>query len=209
MTRDEFVELVRRNLQGSDAPAAIRGKYSDREIRLYVSMAYDDIIGEFAREATKTRDFSLLDTFGRAYKRNILYDAEREELYIDLQVQVVPLNDNMGIRLVCPFRNQNDAYHYRDNNASSVFSKLLVAVVNNTPSYYVELPRIYLDNKVPKGTKTLMIKIIPPFSRLKGTDEVFVPGGANGEMFAKVIQFVQNKQNNPQMYNNSGSSKQI
>lgn len=69
MTRDQFVELIRRNLQGSDAPAAIRGKYSEREIQLYAQMAYDDMVGIIGNEANKTKDYSLLDNFGKSYKR--------------------------------------------------------------------------------------------------------------------------------------------
>ena len=209
MTRDQFIELVRRNLQGSDAPAAVRGKYSDREIRLYAQMAYDDMIGLIGMEANKTKDYSLLDNFGKSYKRKVQYDSDRDEKYIELDIQVVPLGDNLGIRQVSPFKNQAFAFHYRDNNAASVFSRLLVDVVNNVPSYYVELPRIYFDEKINKDLEDIMIKLIPPFSNLTGDDDVFVPGGQNGRVFQTVIELIQNKDRHPQMYNNSGSSKQI
>jgi len=209
MTRDQFVELVRKNLQSSDAPAAIRGKYSERQIQLYAQMAYDDMIGIIGEEANKTKDYSLLDNFGKAYKRTVQTDTDREEKYIDLAIQVVPLGDNMGIRQVSPFKNQKLAFQYRDNNAQAVFSKLLVDVVCNVPTYYVELPRIYFDDKIEKDLKTIMVKLIPPFSQLKGDDDVFVPGGQNGRVFQTVLELIQNKERHPQMYNNSGSSKQI
>jgi hypothetical protein len=54
-----------------------------------------------------------------------------------------------------------------------------------------------------------MIKVIPLFSALKSEDEVLVPGGENGQVFQRVIELIQNKERHPQMYNNSGSSKQI
>lgn len=209
MTRDQFVELIRRNLQGSDAPAAIRGKYSEREIQLYAAMAYDDMVGIIGNEANKTKDYSLLDNFGKSYKRTIATDTERDEKYIDLDIQVVPLGDNMGIRQVSPYKGQQNAFQYRDNNAQAVFSKLLVDVVCSTPTYYVELPRIYFDDKIDKDLTTVMVKLIPPFSQLKGDDDVFVPGGQNGRVFQTVLELIQNKERHPQMYNNSGSSKQI
>jgi hypothetical protein len=209
MTRDQFVELVRRNLQGSDAPAVIRGKYSEREIQLYAQMAYDDMISILGEQAEKTKDYSILDTFGKAYKRIIKFDSEREEKYVDLEVGIVQLRDNMGVRLVCPFKDQSASFDYRDNISQSVFKVLLVDVVDNTPTYYVEQPRIYLDDKTPKDLTTLMVKLIPLFSELKSDDQILIPGGQNGQVFQRVLELVQNKERHPQMYNNSGSSKQI
>lgn len=209
MTKDQFIELVRRNLQGSDAPVAVRAQYDPREIELYANMAYDDMIGLIGLEAKKTKDYSLLDNFGQAYKRTIQYDSDRDEKYVDLEIQVVPLGDNMGIRQVSPYKGQQDAFQYRDNNSQAVFSKLLIDVMDSTPTYYVELPRIYFDDKINQDLTTVMVKLIPPFSKLEGEGEVFVPGGANGELFGRVIEMVGNKIKHPQMYNNSGSSKQI
>jgi hypothetical protein len=209
MTRDQFVELIRRNLQGSDAPAAIRGKYSEREIQLYSEMAYNDMISMLGEDANKTKDYSLMDSFGKAYKRIIKYDSEREEKYLDIEVQIVPLRDNAGVRLVSPYKDQSASFDYRDNTSKSIFDTLLVNVVDNTPTYYVESQRIYLDDNVNKDLTTIMIKVIPLFSALKSEDEVLVPGGENGQVFQRVIELIQNKERHPQMYNNSGSSKQI
>jgi hypothetical protein len=209
MTRDQFVELIRRNLQGSDAPAAIRGKYSEREIQLYSEMAYNDMVSMLGEEANKTKDYSLMDSFGKAYKRIIKYDSERDEKYLDIEVQIVPLRDNAGVRLVSPYKNQSASFDYRDNTSRSVFDTLLVNVVDNTPTYYVESQRIYLDDNVNKDLTTIMIKVIPLFSALKSEDEILIPGGENGQVFQRVIELIQNKERNPQMYNNSGSSKQI
>jgi len=209
MTRDQFVELIRRNLQGSDAPAAIRGKYSEREIQLYSEMAYNDMVSMLGEEANKTKDYSLMDSFGKAYKRIIKYDSERDEKYLDIEVQIVPLRDNAGVRLVSPYKDQSASFDYRDNTSRSVFDTLLVNVVDNTPTYYVESQRIYLDDNVNKDLTTIMIKVIPLFSALKSEDEILIPGGENGQVFQRVIELIQNKERHPQMYNNSGSSKQI
>lgn len=209
MTKDQFVELIRRNLQGSDAPAAIRGKYSEREIQLYSEMAYNDMISMLGEDANKTKDYSLMDSFGKAYKRIIKYDSERDEKYLDIEVQIVPLRDNAGVRLVSPYKDQSASFDYRDNTSKSVFDTLLVNVVDSTPTFYVESQRIYLDDNVNKDLTTIMIKVIPLFSALKSEDEVLVPGGENGQVFQRVIELIQNKERHPQMYNNSGSSKQI
>lgn len=209
MTKDQFVELIRRNLQGSDAPAAIRGKYSEREIQLYSEMAYNDMISMLGEDANKTKDYSLMDSFGKAYKRIIKYDSERDEKYLDIEVQIVPLRDNAGVRLVSPYKDQSASFDYRDNTSKSVFDTLLVNVVDNTPTYYVESQRIYFDDNIDKDLTTIMIKVVPLFSALKNEDEVLVPGGENGQVFQRVIELIQNKERHPQMYNNSGSSKQI
>lgn len=216
MNKQQIIELVRRNLQGSDAPISVRRKYDPRLIELYVEMAYNDLLNKLYEDGVKKgNDFSSLDNFGKAYKRNVKWDAEREEYYFDLEMDIVPLPDSQGIRLVSPYKNQAAMYDYRDNNSQSVFSKLLNDVVSSVGWFYVELPLVFLGNintsvqNPAEANSQVMVKVIPPFNKLTDTDEIFLPGGNNMVLFQMVYNAVNTTNQNPESQYNNNNSKQI
>lgn len=216
MNKQQIIELVRRNLQGSDAPISVRRKYDPRLVELYVEMAYNDLLNKLYDDGIKKgNDFSALDNFGKAYKRSVKWDADREEYYFDLEMDIVPLPDSQGIRLVSPYKNQAAMYDYRDNNSQSVFSKLLNDVVSNVGWFYVELPLVFLGNintsihNPAELNSQVMVKVIPPFNKLSDTDEIFLPGGNNMVLFQMVYNAVNTTNQNPESQFNNNSSKQI
>lgn len=216
MNKSQLIELVRRNLQGGDAPISVRKKYDPRLVMLYVEMAYNDLVSLLYDDGIKKGgDFSALDNFGKSYKRQLKYNSDREEYYLDLDMDIVPLPDNQGIRLVSPWLNQANSYDYRDNNAQGVFSLLLNDTVSTRPWFYTELPYIFLGHiPTPKGSKTeptdeLMVKVIPPFNKLDDNDEVFIPGGNNLKLFELVYNVVNQVNKNPESEYDNANSKQI
>lgn len=216
MNKEQIIELVRRNLQGSDAPISVRRKYDPRLVELYVEMAYNDLLNKLYEDGIKKgNDFSALDNFGKAYKRLVQWDADREEYYFDLEMDIVPLPDSQGIRLVSPYKNQAASYDYRDNNSQSVFSRLFNDIVSETGWFYVELPYVYLGHistavQTPEAGKSqLMVKVIPPFNKLAPTDEIFLPGGNNMVLFQMVYNAINTTNQNPESQYDNNSSKQI
>lgn len=209
MNKKQLVELIRRNLQSSDAPISVRRKYDERLLVLYVEMAYNDLVNKLYEEGIKKgNDFSALDNFGKAYKREVQYDADREEKYIDLEMDIVPLPDSQGIRLISPFKNQAQSYDYRDNNAQGVFSQLHVNLVSARPWFYAELPLVFLGN-TPTETGPMMAKVIPPFNKLGDDDDVFIPGGNNMIMFDMVYQAIMRTNQFPESQYDNNSSRQL
>jgi len=216
MNKSELIELVRRNLQGGDAPVSVRAKYDPRLVEKYVEIVYNDLVYMLYNDGVKMGgDFSALDNFGKSYKRQLKYDSDREEYYIDAEMDIVPLPDNQGIRQVSPWLNQANSFDYRDNNSQGVFSLLFNDLVSPRPWFYTELPYIFVGNiPVPKGPKTqptdlLMLKVIPPFSKLDATDEVFIPGGNNLRLFELVYNVVNQVNQNPQSQYDNNSNKQV
>ena len=211
MNKKQLTELIRRNLQSSDAPIAIRRKYDEREVKLYFEMAYNDLLNKLHDEGIKKgNDFSALDNFGKAYKRKVKFDPDREEWYFDLEMDIVPLPDSQGIRLISPFKDQSNSFDYRDNNSQSTFSLLFNDVVSTRPWFYVELPLVYLGHiSTPTQQMNLMVKVIPPFNKLQDGDEIFIPGGNNMIMFEMVYNAIAKTNQFPEGQYNNNNSKQI
>jgi hypothetical protein len=210
MNKAELIELVKENLSGGDAPAEIRGKYHPKIIEKYLEMAYDDLVATIYQESEPSGNFAALDTFGKAYKVILKKDEDRGELYVELDISVVPLPNNKGITLVCPYRDQTSAFDYVDNNSSHVFRKLHNQVMRPVGTYYAELPRIYIANVDPTLIgKDIMVKAIPPFNGLKSTDDVFVPAGKNTMLFNLVYELMVRKNQTPKDDYDNNNSKQI
>jgi hypothetical protein len=210
MNKAELIELVKENLSGGDAPAEIRGKYHPRIIEKYLEMAYDDLVATIYQEGEPSGSFAALDSFGKSYKTTLTEDKDRGELYVELSISVVPLPDNKGIRLVCPYKDQSAAFDYIDNNSSHVFSRLHNQVVRPKGTYYAELPRIYISNvdRTLIG-KDIMVKAIPPFNGLKPEDDAFIPAGKNTMLFNLVYELMVRKNQTPKDDYDNNNSKQI
>jgi len=125
-------------------------------------------------------------------------------------MDIVPLPDSQGIRLISPFKDQANSFDYRDNNAQGVFNLLLNDVVSTRPWFYVELPLVYLGHiQTPTQGMQVMAKVIPPFNKLEDGDEIFIPGGNNMIMFEMVYNAISRTNQFPEGQYNNNSSKQI
>lgn len=193
MNKQELVDLVKLNLGGGDASAEVKSRFHPKEIAKYIEMVYDDIFHELCVNGIKYGDFSPLDNYVLTYVLPIAYDNAREQYYTVLNPQPVPMPNNQSIRQVSPPKQQTLSFAPVTDNSSSVWAALEVDYVDSTPGYSVEGNNIYYDDKFPKGLENIMVKQIVPFSNLKDTDSVFVPGGNNTVMFQKVVALMMGK----------------
>lgn len=190
-TKEQLIELVKRKAAGGDAPASIRGRFSPQEIEKFLDMVFDDMIYQTWKDGYKYNDFSQVDNYIKTFTLPIAYDSDREQNYVTLTVQPVPLPNNFALRQVSPPKNQSGAFAFVDNTSSPIFSNLEVSVMGDVCSCYVEGNKIYFDDKFPIGLTYVMVKMIVPFSSLRDTDSVTIPGGNNTLIFDKVFELMQ------------------
>lgn len=193
LTKEELVYLVGERCAGGDAPASIRGRYHPAVISKYLDMVFDDMIYAGYLDGKKGGDYSQVDNYMKAFVLPIQYDSSRQERYVELTVQPVPLPDNFAIRSVSPPKNQNAAFAPIDNVSGPVWEELEVNFVSGVAGYYREDARLYFDDKYPEGLEQVMVKQIVPFSSLADTDSVTIPGGNNEVIFNKVCDMMLQK----------------
>lgn len=207
MNKETLIDLARRHVSGGDAPAELKSRFHPNEVDKYLEMVYDDDIFRICTSAIKYGDYSVLDNYLNTYVFAVQYDSAREQYYITPVPQAVSLPNNLGIRQLSPPKDQTMSFALVDDNSASVWGALEVDYVDSTPGYSPEGSNIYFDDKFPKGLQNVMVKQIVPFSSLKKTDSVFVPGGNNTMMFQKVVSLMLGKPM-PDMQGSNENTKQ-
>jgi len=109
------------------------------------------------------------------------------------QPQPVPLPGNLAIKQVSPPKDQTRPFAFIEDNSAAVWARLEASYVSDVPGVSVEGSNLYFDDKFPPLLEQIMVKQIVPFSALKNTDSVFVPGGNNTLMYQKVIALLLDK----------------
>lgn len=184
-TKEQWIELLNLKLSGGDAPAQIQGKYSPQEIEHYLTMAFSDVL-----VAAWVQDPSMLNDYIKTKNLPVKFDASRNERYIDIYEDVLPLPNNSGVVQIKNPLNPNMQFDLLDINSPAVFTMLEVSIVNNVPGYYIEGQKAYFDSNLPPIVSNVLLKYITSFGGLSDTDEVIVPGGNNQPVFERVFQLM-------------------
>jgi hypothetical protein len=194
MRKDKLIELIKLNLGGGDVSVPVQSRYDPREIDLVVDMVYNDLIYAIyeAESAKGNTNFDALDPFGVAYKLDLQEDTDRKEWYVQLPFQMIPIPSSLGIRLVCPYTDQNSAYDIVDNNSLHTFSRLANQLLRPQTICYVEMPKIYFRYLPTEKPEHIMVKAISDFSSLPEDADVIIPGG-NEVLFNKVADIFRRK----------------
>lgn len=173
-TKEQWVELINLKLNGGDAPAQIEGRYSYQEIEIYLNLAFADVL---TQAWAKSPD--MISDYIRTKKCPISFDAMRDERYVQLNEEVLPLPENRGIVQIRQPKNPYMEFAINDVSSNSVFSQLEVGTIGERVGCYVEGKNIYFDYKLPKTVDEVMVKYITTFEGLGDDDAVIVPGGNN------------------------------
>jgi len=179
MTKQNLIDLIKHKLAGGDCPQELKGKYHDEIVSKHITLALNYLINDVIYvRANKNKDWGSLDPYAKTFLGNIIkYNEERNERYIDLPSDYIPLPKNRGIRIVSPEQGQDKPFLYRDNNTSRIYKNLDVNDVYNEVRFYVEGNKLFFSEHLPNYVETVLIKIIQPFDAMNDDDNVVVPQG--------------------------------
>lgn len=210
MTKEELIDLVKLNVTGGDAPAELKSRYSPQEIEKYLEMAFDDMVYQTYLDGYKTGDFSQVDNYMLSYIFDVQYNDDRDQYFVELIPQPIPLPDNFSIRQISLPKDQTLPFAPVDNVSASVWAELEADYVSPVIGYSVEAYLVYFDNKFPRymAKSKIMVKQIVPFSALEDNNSVFVTGGNNMMLVQKVIQMLLGKPQ-PDAQGSNMNTKQI
>jgi hypothetical protein len=184
-TKEQWVDLINLKLSGGDAPAQIQGKYSYQEIDMYLNMAFSDVLTKAWMDAP-----DMVSDYFRTVKSTVSMDTNRNERYLTIESQVLPLPQNRGILQVRYAKNPYLQFAMNNVNAAPIFEELEVSFVDKKVGYYAEGKRLYFDDKLPQVVDELLVKFITTFEDLGDEDEVIVPGGNNQAVFDAVYRLM-------------------
>ena len=199
MTKNQFVEIVKRNLDGGDSPAELRSRYHEREIELYISMAFDAVLN---RKENQTKELSAelgrdswkWDALTKAYTLDILQDTTRDRFYSVLPVNVLSVVNNNGIRMVCPTKEEASTFFPRWQLDTFLMDGLDVGLMTGLIYFTLEGDKIYYSGDIDCNWKTVLAKLVLKFSEFDDTDEINIPEGKDMEIITMAMQLLQAKQ---------------
>jgi hypothetical protein len=198
MKKNELISLIRNKLTGGNSTIASNNRYHPRVVEKSIELGYDAILQQIVQGADKFGEYILpgSDSMIKTYVKDVLYDEDRAQYYIDLHVD----DERFARQFTLP-KNQSYLFAIIDAVSEPIWNELDVNTIDNTIGVMVEIDRIYFDQKFPSNlhpTKVLA-KIIPNFSQLSPEDEIKVPTQA---LYISAMQYWQNQKPNDDLNEN-------
>lgn len=212
MTKEQFVYLIFDQLGGGNTTSALLGKFHPTEIEKFIELAYNDVVGKANSQATRYSDNSQLDNYIKAYKFvAVVCDTDLNEYYSTLPAPIIQIPDNQAIRLICPMKDQTDAFVYEDNSSRAIFSELEVNALDSSITYEVEGMQIRYKTGMTKeiADAGVLMKLIVYFDSLEDSDEIFIPAGQSAMVFDLVSKMLFQRKQVPEQTNNDSTSKAV
>lgn len=211
MTKGQFIELVKRNLQGGDAPAELLGRFDPREIELYISMAFDSLINQNPSEKNQYRqelglDNWKYDNLTKVFFVPILDDPNRKKRYSEIPAHVVSVIDNNGIRMIYPKYEEQTVFLPRKATDNFLMDGLDVNQLSGLIYYTVENRKVYYSGDINCDWTEVAMKLALKFTEFEDTDEVEVPDGTDIQIMSMVLQLMLGKP--PMDIVNDGTAQQ-
>lgn len=199
MKKAQWIELVKRNLDGGDAPVELRGRNHEREIELYLSIAFDTVLNrkasQFQEMAAETgKDSWKWDALTKPYVLDIKTDSVRDRKYSDLPAAVLSIVNNAGVRMVFPVKEESSAFLPRWQTDTFLMDGLDVNLVTGLIYYTVEGQKIYYSGDMNCNWTSVMAKLVLKFNEFESDDEISVPEGKDAEILQLAIGLMQSKQ---------------
>lgn len=205
MTKDQFIELIKRRLAGGYLTPEQLSKISSDVIEYNVSRAFNQIFYEVFRQ-----DSSNLDLYCKEYRNiDILYDTETDTYYSILPESIVQLPDPQnGVRRINLMQNNTVRFVPVEADSIGVFDMLDVSLVSDMIKFTVNSgKRIEYYNMNPDYTKVRMSLVIP-FEKYEGSDDVYIPSGQELNLADTVIKLLLNQPDEKKLNDNSGKNIQ-
>jgi hypothetical protein len=187
MTKAQWIELIKRNLDGGDAPAELRGRNHEREIELYLTMAFDTVLN---RKQTQTqemladmgKDSWRYDSLTKSFVLDILEDTTRNRYYSTLPVTVMSIINNNGIRMITPTQDEGVAFFPRWQTDTFLMDGLDVNQMVGLIYYTLEGKKLYYSGDIDCHWKQVIAKLVLKFNEFELTDDIVVPDGKELEI---------------------------
>jgi hypothetical protein len=210
MTKAQLIELVKRNLQGGDGTPELRGRYHQREIELYISMAFDSLLNNRLNERQEYREELGLnnwkyDGLTKTYVVPILEDTVRDRRYSELPAHILSVVNNGGIRMICPVKEEQTQFFPRALTDTFLMDGLDVGQLTGMIYFNLERKNVYYSGDMDCTWENVLMKLAIKFEEFEDDDDIDIPDGKDLEIFQTVVQLMNAKRpldnvndNNPQ-----------
>lgn len=210
MKKAQLIELVKRNLQGGDGTPELRGRFHQKEIELYISMALDGTLNTRLNERQEYREELGLnnwkyDAMTKSFVVPIQDDNIRDRRYSELPTHILSVVNNGGIRMICPLKEESTQFFPRAMTDTFLMNDLDVGQLTGLIYFNLEQKRVYYSGDMNCNWKEVLMKLAVKFEELDDDDDIDIPDGKDIEIFQTVLSLLNAKRpmdnvndNNPQ-----------
>tara|TARA_R110000868_G_scaffold104290_3_gene287247 strand:+ start:4016 stop:4660 length:645 start_codon:yes stop_codon:yes gene_type:complete len=198
MNKNNLIDAGMIFLQGANsAPPEIRQVNDPRVIEKMLGLAIDTYFNSSKTYKDEKADEEgkynwKYDQFTKAYFQPILKDERRNKLYAELPVQIFSVNNNQGVRLVCPSKEESTAFIPRRQLGTFLMDGLDVNTMGLI-YYTLEGRNIYFSGNINDCWTEVMMKLAVKFEELEGEDFINIPDGDTGQIFQFMLQIMMGK----------------
>ena len=198
MTKQNFIDLAKKFLNGGGAsPPELRMINDDRVIAKYISMAFEAYFNQSTTIKDELADEMgqsnwRYDTFTKRFYRPILKDSISDGYYSTLPAEIMSVNNNQGIRLISPAKEESTAFLPRRQLSTFLMDGLDV----NTMCliyYTLEGRNVYYSGQIDCNWENVLMKLAVNFEELEDTDPINIPDGVGPQIFQTMLGFMTGK----------------
>lgn len=195
MTRAQWIELIKRALDGGSAPVELRGRYHENEIALYIQSAINSLLNTYTtlsaqNSANQGHDLWKFDGMTKTYPLDIKFDSTRKKYYSELPVSIMPILNNSGIRMIFPIEAEECAFIPRAQTDDFLMDGLDVNLITGLIYFKVENTKVYYSGDINCNWKQVLAKLIINFTEFDDNDEVPMPEGKDFNLLEMVYKFM-------------------
>lgn len=198
MTKAQWRELILRNLGGGDSPSELRSRYHEREIELYLGIAFDTIMN---RKLTQKQELESemgmnawrYDALTKTFVLDILNDTVRNRRYSVLPASVLSITNNDGIRMITPTQEESTAFLPRRIVDTFLMDGLDVGTITGLIFFSLEGNKIYYSGSMDCNWRQVLAKLALRFNEFEDNDEINLPEGQDAELVQITLSLLQQK----------------
>lgn len=198
MTKQQVTDLCKKFLSGGGStPPELRAINDNRVIEKYISLAFDT----FFNKSSSVKD-ELDDEAGRSnwrydqmtkrFYQPILKDPISDKFYSELPAQIMSVNNNQGIRLIAPSKEESTAFLPRKTLGTFLFDGLDVNTMDNI-FYTLEGRSVYYSGNIDCTWENVLMKLVVKFEELEDEDWIQIPDGDAAQIVQTAIGFMSGK----------------
>lgn len=175
MIKGALIELVQESLPQLDKT----GKYDDRVVESYISLAVNSVFGQIFR-----KDAGNYDLYAKEYVGTILQDASTEQYYSEYPAPIVQTVDPFkGVRSINTLKGRGLEFAPARSSDMALFEGITAFNVSNVIPFIPQRDRVlYIGEPIDEDYQTIesvRMMLVVPFTEYDMDEFFHIPEGAD------------------------------
>ena len=184
MIKGALIELIKESLPQLDKT----GKYHDKIVEAYISLAVNTILGQIFK-----KDAGNYDLYAKEYSGTILQDQNTEQYYSAYPAPIVQtIGPSKGVRSINTTKGQGLEFAPAQSSDMALFQDLMASKLSNVIPYIPQRDRVlYIGEPIDEDYQTITnvrMLLVVPFTEYDMDEFFHIPEGVDLDIVDTVRQ---------------------